>query len=224
MTAHTDHPLVRDYLDRLADAARSLPPDQAHELVTDIADHLREALPSGPSEAEVRTAVERLGTPHELVDAAGGTARRTGADGGDSASSRSPGPVETLALIGLVGAEVLLIVWPLALVFWSAGLVLLAVSGRWSGRQKAWGLLGIATGFPLLFGTILLPAGVESEVCESVSVSSDSSAATSADATTTVNCTDSGGAADWLPALAVALLLAYLALQVWTVWRLTRRR
>ena len=37
MTTHTElHPLAQDYLERLAAAARALPPDQATELVADI--------------------------------------------------------------------------------------------------------------------------------------------------------------------------------------------
>ena len=40
----------------------------------------------------------------------------------------------------------------------------------------------------------------------------------------TETCTTVGGAPGWVAPVAIALLLAYLALQVWTAWRLTRRR
>lgn len=216
MTADTDlHPLAQGYLDRLRMAARTLPGDDADDLVADITDHLREALPPTPSEAEVRTVLDRLGTPQELVAAAGGPATSPGASG-----SREPrfGAVEVLALVGLVGAELLFIILPLAVLLWLAGIVLLAVSRVWSGRQKAWGLAALATGFPVVFSTLVVPASTGTTVCEGAAP------AGAPDATTVSTCVTEGGWPDWAFTVVQVLLVAYLCVQVWTLWRLTRRR
>jgi uncharacterized membrane protein len=209
MTTHTElHPLAQDYVDRLAATARVLPPDQATELVADISDHLREALRPDADEAEVRTVLDRLGTPRELVAAAGGTAEAPAAS--PASGTNGLGAVEVLALVTLVGAELAFALWPLAVLLWVAGIVLLAVARGWSGRQKLRGFLGLATGFPLLFTTILLPIGGEVSTCTS--------------SATGQTCTTEGGLPDWVALVALVLLAAYLCFQAWTIWRLTRRR
>lgn len=216
MTAGTDlHPLAQDYLDRLRVAARTLPDDEADDLVADISDHLREALPAMPSEAEVRTVLDRLGTPQELVAAAGGPATSPGA-----APAREPrfGAVEVLALVGLVGAELLFIPLPVAVLLWLAGIVLLAVSRVWSGVEKTWGLAALATGLPVVFTTLVVRASTGTTVCEGAAP------AGGADATTVSTCVTEGGWPDWAFTVAQVLLVAYLCVQVWTLWRLTRRR
>jgi hypothetical protein len=71
MKVHTD-PLVDDYLRRLDAAASTLPADQRDELVSEIRDHLEEALRQTPAgdQAAVRNALERLGSPEEIAAAA----------------------------------------------------------------------------------------------------------------------------------------------------------
>ena len=71
MKVHTD-PLVDDYLRRLDAAASGLPADQRDELVSEIRDHLQEALRQAPAgdQAAVRNALERLGSPEEIAAAA----------------------------------------------------------------------------------------------------------------------------------------------------------
>ena len=58
MNVHTD-PLVDDYLRRLDAAASTLPADQRDELVSEIRDHLEEALRQTPAgdQAAVRNAL-----------------------------------------------------------------------------------------------------------------------------------------------------------------------
>jgi uncharacterized membrane protein len=70
MNMHTD-PLVDDYLRRLGVAASALPAHQRTELVSEIRDHLREALRQAPAggEVAVRDALERLGSPEEIAAA-----------------------------------------------------------------------------------------------------------------------------------------------------------
>jgi uncharacterized membrane protein len=71
MTVHAD-PLVDDYLRRLDAAASALPAHQREELVSEIRDHLREALSQTPAgdKTAVRNVLERLGSPEEIVAAA----------------------------------------------------------------------------------------------------------------------------------------------------------
>jgi Domain of unknown function (DUF4190) len=71
MDVHTD-PLVDDYLRRLDAAASALPAHRRDELLSEIRDHLREALLQTPAgdKAAVRNVLERLGPPEEIVAAA----------------------------------------------------------------------------------------------------------------------------------------------------------
>jgi uncharacterized membrane protein len=71
MNAHTD-PLVDDYLRRLDAAASALPTHRRDELVSEIRDHLQEALRQSATsdEVAVRNLLERLGSPEEIVNAA----------------------------------------------------------------------------------------------------------------------------------------------------------
>jgi hypothetical protein len=72
MNVHTD-PLVDDYLHRLDAAASALPTHRQEELTSEIREHIQEALRQIPAgdEAAVRNMLERLGTPEEIVAAAG---------------------------------------------------------------------------------------------------------------------------------------------------------
>ncbi len=71
MNVHSD-PLVDDYLRRLDAAASALPTHRREELISEIRDHLQEALRQEPGsdEAAVRNLLERLGPPEEIVSAA----------------------------------------------------------------------------------------------------------------------------------------------------------
>ena len=71
MNVHTD-PLVDDYLRRLQAAAAPLPAHRRDELVSEIRDHLEEALRRAPADdtAAVRNTLERLGPPEEIAAAA----------------------------------------------------------------------------------------------------------------------------------------------------------
>ncbi len=64
--------LVDDYLRRLDAAASALPPDRRAELITEIREHVQEALRQDPAndEAAVRNLLERLGPPEDIVSAA----------------------------------------------------------------------------------------------------------------------------------------------------------
>jgi hypothetical protein len=75
-----EHPLVRDYLRRLAVACAALPAGQARELREQIVAHLDEALPPGATDDEVAAELVRLGAPAALAaEAAGPVPRSSGA-------------------------------------------------------------------------------------------------------------------------------------------------
>jgi len=150
MNVHTD-PLVDDYLRRLDAAASALPAHQRDELVSQIRDHLEEALRRTPpgDKAAVRNILERLGPPEEIAAAA------------------DPPPEEIVAAAsqtnGLAIASLLLAV------LWFAGIgaVLALVFGyrarreieKSAGRQTGSGLAtaGIILGW---IGVTILVAGV----------------------------------------------------------------
>ncbi len=71
MNVHSDE-LVDDYLRRLDAAASALPAHRREELISEIRDHLEEAMRREPAsdEAAVRNVLERLGSPEEIVSAA----------------------------------------------------------------------------------------------------------------------------------------------------------
>jgi hypothetical protein len=64
--------LVDDYLTRLADAAGVLPPDRKAELVSEIREHIDVwiAGSTGADEPAIRTMLDRLGEPADIVAAA----------------------------------------------------------------------------------------------------------------------------------------------------------
>ena len=62
-------PLVHDCLTRLEDAARTLPPGHRMELLHDITGHLSAAQDAATDELALRTALDRLGEPEEVVAA-----------------------------------------------------------------------------------------------------------------------------------------------------------
>jgi hypothetical protein len=150
MNVHTDS-LVDDYLRRLDAAASALPAHQRDELVSEIRDHLQEALRQIPAgdQAAVRNVLERLGPPEEIAAAA------------------DPPPGQLAAAVsqtnGLAIASLLLAV------LWMAGIgaVLALVLGyrarseikKSAGRQAGSGLAtaGITLGW---IGIMILVAGV----------------------------------------------------------------
>lgn len=114
--------MVEDYLRRLDAAAAALPPDRRTDLLEGIGEHIDAALEEGAvgDEAAVRSLLDRLGTPEEIVAAAGG-----------SPEPRPWGGLEVTALVLLAAGPLLLPVLSLA------GLVLVLVSHRWRRWEKA---------------------------------------------------------------------------------------
>jgi HAAS domain-containing protein len=137
MVAMHSHPLVEDYLRRLEEEARRLPADRRTELLADIREHLDDALRGVDTadEAAVRNAVERLGSPEEIVREAAGP---------QPAPAPGHGRLE-------VGAIVMIAVGGLVVpvLGWLVGAVLVVSSRFWTSTEK---LRGLA---PLLIGPLL---------------------------------------------------------------------
>lgn len=132
---HTLHPLAEEYLERLDRAAARLPRRRRRELVDDIEGHLLEALGPEPTEADVRNALDRLGTPEEILEA--------------EAPSTATVPVQRPRM----GAQEWLAVILLPLggfvfgVGWIAGVILLWTSRAWTTLDK-------------VIGTVVIPGGL----------------------------------------------------------------
>lgn len=206
----TQHPLVADYLARLTAEARRLPSDQARELIADIEEHLSTGLADGASEIDVRNALDRLGTPQELVAAAAPVVFAP------SPTKRS-GWFEAGAIICLVGAELLFFLVPIAAVAWIAGLVLLAMSSVWTFREKVIGFLGLGTGFLAGFGIIF--ASLVTFRTSSCSGTQEMAADGAPIGEATISC-DSG--LEWINILAITLTLGYFLFQIFALWVLIR--
>jgi hypothetical protein len=114
----TIHPLVAGYLRSLDGAAKVLPRREREELVGEIRAHIDQAITPDSSEADVRNVLDSLGTPWDIVAAAGGETR-----------SVRRGPREIFALL------LLLTGFP-PFIGWVVGLGLLIWSPLWTVRQK----------------------------------------------------------------------------------------
>lgn len=139
---------IKRYLKRLARAARDLPRARRRELLSEIEQHIRQAIAEMPrtSQAELLTLLDQVGDPAEIVAAAGDQ---------PEPSSRST-KLETAAIVLLLVGGFL---WGVG---WLVGVVLLWSSGLWTLRDKLVGTLivpgGLATAF-LAFAVISIGAG-----------------------------------------------------------------
>src|SRR5437016_4018472 len=128
-------PEIQRYLERLSNAARDLPRGQRRELMTEIEQHIREALLEMhvDSRAEMLTLLDQIGEPYEIAEEAAGPRM----------APRST-PMETGAIILLLlGGFLFVIGWIahvavlgdfLLFVGWIPGVVLLWRSSLWTTR------------------------------------------------------------------------------------------
>ena len=177
MTTATRHPLVGGYLRRLHATVRTLPRARRDELVQQIEEHLDEAIPPGSSEAEVRNALDRLGTPETIV-------------------------AEEFDRLGMQPAKAGRLEWftvfllPLGFVVipilgWMLAIMLLWTSRVWNTREK-------------LIGTLLPPGGLSALVLLFLTVSSTCTETEDAGgATVEQHCTGGLSGAVTLPLLIV---------------------
>ncbi len=88
----TNQELIDDYLTAVRDATRSLPIGKRETIVGDLESHIEQALPADAGEAEVRTVLDRLGSPESI-------AAEAGAD--DVIVSVKKGPSRVKEIVGL---------------------------------------------------------------------------------------------------------------------------
>jgi hypothetical protein len=105
-------------------------------------------------------------------------------------------------------AEILFITGPVALVVWVLGLVMMARATVWTDRERSLGFLAVGSGFPAAL-VFFFAATIVTTSCASWS---------SSDGTSGTTC----GGVNWVAVVAWTLTLAYVALQVFTIWLLLR--
>jgi hypothetical protein len=198
VVSRSDDELVTDYLRRLNAAAAVLPDDRRHELVEEIAVHIAEARAAIPAQpGGVRTILEQLGQPEEIVAAAGGRPAV-----GQSGSR--PGAQEIIAVILLLIGGVVV-----PLIGWVAGVVLLWSSRHWSVRDKLLGTLvwpfGLAGPLVLIGAGLVVNTSTTRQGCAVSATPSGSGGQIIA--TGTAHCAAASASAGLPAALGVALLL-----------------
>jgi len=163
MTNSTTDRLVDDYLKRLADAAQELPPARRSELVDEIREHIAASMTAGTGtdETSVRTMLDRLGEPADIVAAAVELDPPEDPAHPQTPHRRQQG-------IGLeLGAVIMLTAGSLIpIIGWLIGVILLWSSGLWRRSEKVVATLI----FPGGLGGILLWGGafvalVPSQTC-----------------------------------------------------------
>ena len=200
---------IQDYLRLLERAAADLPGDRRQDLLMGIREHIAAARAAGVAsdEAEVRTLLDRLGEPCDIVAAACEDDRVTGGGG----PRRSGTTLELAAVLMLTAGSFVPVVG------WLVGVVLLWTSRLWRLREKVLGTLVV----PLGPGGILLLGGLlpfgSAEECLSAQVPVGSSLEP-----TTV-CTSSGPP-EWLAPVVVAVLLVASVVVPVILLRIARRR
>jgi hypothetical protein len=133
----TTHPLVERYLRDLREALRDLPRRQRDELVAEIASHIEQTLPPDVSDAEVLTALDRMG-------------ERLGVE------QPTSGWLEWLAIpLLLLGGIVI------PGIGWVIGLVFLWLSRAWTVRDKILATLLVPGGLLPALILVALPTHVE---------------------------------------------------------------
>ena len=157
MTNNTADRLVEEYLSRLADAARRLAPDRRSELLTEIREHIAasRAGATGKDEADVRTMLDRLGEPTDIVAAALDDGRQEPPPRGQAAQRRPRLGLEVAAVVMLTLGSLI------PLVGWAVGVILLWSSGWWRRSEKLLGTFIVPGGF----GLALLLGAFPTQTC-----------------------------------------------------------
>jgi len=213
MMTDQQHPLVTDFLARLqTEAALRLPADRADELVADLRGHLRESIATDATESDVRNAVDRIGTPTDLVDDAVGSALAYGGSPAPNPGNRR----EMAALAMLVLSVIIAIAVPVAALLLIAGLILVLMSTRWRGSDKAlasvvYTLLGMPT---VVIVGLFAPMAAKSITCTGTNTGAQAPSSAQV-------CTSTGSGAPGL--LLILAAVAYLAVHTYTAIRLYRR-
>lgn len=161
----TSAALIEDYLRRLDAVAARLSPDRRAELVDGIREHIEDARRAGASdEASVRTVLDRLGDPIDIVAAAAeeepGQWGAAGVGGPVLRPRRTSIALEIWAVALLTAGSLVLVLG------WAVGVVLLWASRKWTLGEKLLGTLVVPLG---PFGVLLVLGLLPWATCSSVS-------------------------------------------------------
>lgn len=147
MTTPADmHPLAETYVNELRHAARRLPRAQRNDLIAEIRAHLAEAAPAAASQADVLTALDRLGEPADIL-----------AEQGEVSAP----PVRRLGFHELAAILLLMFGGFIIFVGWIAGVFFLWTSDRWTLRDKLIGALVIPGGYATAAYALLAMSSVQ---------------------------------------------------------------
>jgi hypothetical protein len=201
VTVAAQDQLIEAYLQELRREAERLGASERQELVGSIEEHIIEALGADAGEAEVRSALDRLGAPAQVVE-----------------DSYGPAPVVRDARGRLEWAAILLLpIGGLVIPFigWLAGVLFLWSSSAWTTREK-------------LAGTLIVPGGLMLPLWGLVVVGSGSGSCVSSGGPglpTVTHCTNSPSSADnaALIILAAVMVIAPLAMAVFLARQAGRR-
>ena len=165
MTNSTADRLVDQYLSRLADAAQELAPDRRTELLSEIQEHIAasRAGGTGDDEAAVRTMLDRLGEPTDIVAAALDDGQQEQPPRGQAAQRRPRLGLEVAAVVMLTLGSLIPVLG------WAVGVMLLWSSGLWRRSEKLLGTL-VVPGGP---GLVWLLAAIPTRRCISGSTIGD---------------------------------------------------
>jgi uncharacterized membrane protein len=147
--------ILDDYLGALEEELRGLSPSDRAEIILELREHYEEARRElvDPTEADLRNIVERLGPPAEIAAEARqrlGVTVPTAESG--PASVAPPTPPQTAAAGALeIAALILWVLW------WPIGVILMALSPRWTRQEKAMALVVELGVFAVLLGASLTP-------------------------------------------------------------------
>lgn len=140
-----DHPAVADYLRRLDAATAHLPADERVEIAEGIRSHLITALGEAHTEADVRSTLDALGDPEEIVGSPPPQPVPQFTAAPSPRRSARGGLEITAVIFLLLGALIV------PFVGWFVGVVLVWVSKAWTTREK-------------LLATFVVPGGLATAV------------------------------------------------------------
>ena len=146
MRARPGQEMIEDYLSRLREALRSTPAERRDQIVSDVAQHIAEALAEelNPDEEIVATLLDRTGTAEEIaaaLDETSGDERRHRPYGPPTVDRRPPSPVRAAVKLMYVGAAMSLV---------TALVDLLTRSGLKAAIEKGTNSAARAHGLPTL--------------------------------------------------------------------------
>ncbi|MGI8517200.1 MAG: DUF1700 domain-containing protein [Acidimicrobiia bacterium] len=133
--------LVESYLKALEVELKGLPGNRRLEILEEVREHIAEARAGLNSETEIRTMLERLGSPEEIA----------------SEAKQRFGVIEKAGTPILEILTFVLLLIPIA--GWVTSAVLVWLSSRWTGSEKTIGTIGALAFIPIGMISFLIPSG-----------------------------------------------------------------